>query len=217
MAKHPKSRRVRSHTGKPRRRGEVGEANRAAAVMKSPEEEVKRLVVACKALSEAPPGQFDPEEAMRLKLELDALILDIQCINEATDTQHFDWLEANVSELFDIKGRPRWIASEKVMSQDEALLKSFEQTLNRNVAANAGKKHRASHKTYADLADKSGDDDQDTVKQRVMRARRRRKALQETMQDILSIATLGKTGSAKEYKKREEKLLEAFRRILRTR
>jgi hypothetical protein len=188
--------------------------------VKSREEEVRRLVLACKALSEGPPGQFDPEEAMRLKLELDALMLDIQHMEKATDRKYFDWLETNIPELFNIKGRPNWSKSEKVMGQDEALLNHFDQTLSHNVAANAGKKHRASQKTFDDLADKFGGDDAATVKQRVMRARRRRKALQATMQDILGIAALGKRDgdkviTPKGYKRRGEKLLEAFQRILR--
>jgi hypothetical protein len=189
--------------------------------MKYREEEVKRLVLACQALSEAPPDQFDPEEAMRLKLELDALIRDVQYVKEATDKEYFDWLEANIPEMFNIKGRPNWIESEKVTGQDEALLKEFEETLSRNIAANGGKRHRASQKTYADLADKYGADDEYSVKQRVMRARRRRKALKQATQDILRIATRGETDgdnvvTPEEYKRRGEKLLEAFRRILKT-
>ncbi len=197
MTKAPKSQRLRSRTGKPSRPGEVGKVDRAAGAVKS------------------------PEEAMLLKLELDALIRDIQYTEKTSNREYFDWLGANVPELSKIKGRPHWSASEKVKRQDEALLKSFEQTLNQNVAANAGRKHGASQKTYSDLADKSGDDDDATTKQRVMRARRRRKALQETIQDILGIAALGRTDgdkliTPKEYKKRREKLLDAFRRILRT-
>lgn len=221
MARRPKSRRVRSHAGKPRRRGEGGEANPSAGVVKPLEEEVRRLVLAGHALSEAPPGQFDPEEAMRLKLELDALILAIQRDQAKTDTEYFEWLEMNMPELSKIKGRPQWIASDKVMRKDKALLQDFEQTLNRNVTANAGKKHGASAKTFADLADKSGDDDTHTAKQRVMRARRRQKALLETIKDILGIAGLRETDHDKaippeEYKRRGEKLLKAFRRVLRT-
>jgi hypothetical protein len=198
-------------------------AHCGVGVMKYREEEVKRLVLACKALREAPPGKFDPKEAMRLALELDALIRDVQYMKEATDREHFDWLEANVPEMFNINGRPHWSKSEKVKGQDEALLKEFEELLNRNIAANGGRKHRASQKTYADLADadKYGEDNEYAVKQRVMRARRRRKALKETTRDILSIAALGETDgdnaiTPKEYKRRGEKLLEAFRRILRT-
>lgn len=109
---------------------------------------------------------------------------------------------------------------EKVVRRDQALVKDFEDTLARNVAANAGKKHRASQKTYSDLADNYGDSDEDTVKRRVMRARRRQKALNETIQDILQLANLAKTDRGKvvttnEYEKRREKLLQAFRRILR--
>jgi predicted metallo-beta-lactamase superfamily hydrolase len=156
---------------------------------------------------------------MRVKLELDALILAIQDAEVATDREYFDWLKANVPEMFSIKGRPNWIVSEKVKGQDEALLKDFEDTLARNIAV-IGKKHRASQKTYSDLADKYGDEDEETVKQRVMRARRRQKALNETIQDILRLAApaetdRGKVIAPKEYEERREKLLEAFRRILR--
>jgi hypothetical protein len=54
-----------------------------------------------------------------------------------------------------------------------------------------------------------------------MRARRRQKALRETMGEILGIAALAKTDASKvvppeEYKRRKEKLLAAFRRVLRT-
>jgi hypothetical protein len=98
---------------------------------------------------------------------------------------------------------------------------SFDQTLQHNIAANAGKKHGASDKSYADLADKSGDDDPYTVKQRVMRGRRRQKALRETMREIQNIAALAKTDAGKvvppeEYERRKEKLLAAFRRVVRT-
>jgi hypothetical protein len=178
-------------------------------------------VLAGHALSEAPPGQFDPEEAARLKMELVALILAVQRGRQETETAYFDWLETNNPELFDTKGRPNWIASEKVMSADKALLDSFDQTLQHNIAANAGKKHGASDKSYADLADKSGDDDPYTVKQRVMRGRRRQKALRETMREIQNIAALAKTDAGKvvppeEYERRKEKLLAAFRRVVRT-
>jgi hypothetical protein len=173
------------------------------------------------ALRDAPPGQFDPAEAMRLKGKLDALMRAKQFAQETAEREYFGWLEANIPRLFNIKGRPDWIASGKVRSKDEALLKNFEQTLNRNIAANAGKKHGASKRTYADLADESGDEDPYTVKRRLMRARRRQKALQETIRDILGIAAAGQTDGGKavspqEYQRRGEKLLEAFRRILRT-
>lgn len=41
----------------------------------------------------------------------------------------------------------------------QSLLDSFDRRLQRNIAENAGKKRGASEKTYAELADKSGDDD----------------------------------------------------------
>jgi hypothetical protein len=172
------------------------------------------------ALSNALPGQFDPKEAMRLKLELDALIAAVQRAREATDTEYFDWLEANIPQLFSNRGRPNWIESEKVREQDEALLKEFEDALARNVAA-TGKTHRASQKTYSDLADKYGYEDEETVKQKVMRGRRRQKALNETIQDISHIAAKRETDSDKvitpqEYSTRREKLLETLRRLLRT-
>jgi hypothetical protein len=220
MARHSNSRKVRSHDGKRRGRTEH-EANPQTRHAKPMEEEVRRLVLAGHALRVAPPDQFDPEEATRLKMQLDALILADQRAQQATDTAYFDWLEMNNPELFETKGRPKWVASEKVTSEDKALLDSFDQRLQRNIAANAGKKHGASEKTYADLADKSGDDDPYTVKQRVMRARRRQKALQETMREIQDIAALAETDAGKvvppeEYERRKEKLLAAFRRVLRT-
>lgn len=220
MAWRFKSRRVRSHAGNERRRGEGREAPPAETV-KSAEEEVRRLVIAGHALSEAPAGQFDPEKAMRLKLKLDELMQAIKHDQTETDSEFFDWLETNIPDSSKIKGRPHWLASKKVKRKDEALLKQFELTLNRNVAANAGKKHGASTKTYFDLADESGDDDPYTAKQRVMRARRRQKALQETIKDILDIAALGETDGEKaipheEYKRRRERLLDAFRRVRRT-
>jgi hypothetical protein len=180
--------------------------------MKYREEEVKRLVLACQALSEAPPAKFDPEKAMRLMVELDALIRDIRQHDEATDRVFFQWLDANIPEMSSNKGRPDWVKSPKVKGQDEALLKEFEDTLARNVKL-SGKKHRASQNTYADLADKYRADEY-TVKQRVMRARKRRKALKQSTQDILQIAAEAKSKGGKGYKGRRERLLEAFRRIL---
>jgi hypothetical protein len=220
MARRLKSRRVRSQAGKERRRGEDGEAPRAE-IEKSAEEEVRRLVLAGQALSEAPPGQLDPEKAMCLKLKLDQLVGVVQGDQAKTDSEYFDWLEMNIPELSKVKGRPHWSESKKVMRKDETLLKDFEQTLNHNVAANAGKKHGASAKTYSDLADKSSDVDPYTAKQRVMRARRRQKAMQEAIKDILGIAALGETDGdkaipPKEYKRRRKKLLEALRRVQRT-
>ena len=215
MAKRGKS---GSRSKQARRGGKFGSRNRAPDAVKSLDAEVKRLVLAGQALTR--PGHFDPEKAMRVKLELDGLMLNIQRAEQRADTEYFDWLEANIPELFGNKGRPDWIESEKVVRRDQALVKDFEDTLARNVAANAGKKHRASQKTYSDLADKYGDSDEDTVKRRVMRARRRQKALNETIQDILQLANPTKTDRGKvvttnEYEKRREKLLEAFRRILR--
>jgi hypothetical protein len=106
------------------------------------------------------------------------------------------------------------------MSKDKALLDNFDERLKRNIAANAGKKRGASKKTYADLADESDVEDAETVKQRVMRARRRQKALQETVQDLLGIAALARTHGNRPVppeasKRNRKKLLEAFRRLLR--
>jgi hypothetical protein len=218
-ARHRKSRKVPSNADKPRK---GGEANSPPGVVKPPEEAIKQWVVEAHALLE--PGQFDPVKAGRLKMEMDVMMLAIQRAkaaeehaNSAEKKEFFDWLEANLPELSD-EGRPRWPESEKVMSQDKSLLEDFDQRLERNIAANAGKKHGASQKTYADLADESGADDY-TVKQRVMRARRRQKALQETIQDILGIAALAKTYGNRavppeESKRNRKKLLEAFRRLL---
>jgi len=199
--------------------GKAGPTNHVADFVKSTEEEVKRLVLAGHALTR--PGHFDPQEAMRVKFELDGLFLNLQRAKQAAVTEYFDWLGANIPELLSNKGRPHWIQSHKVMVQDQALLKAFDDTLARNVAAK-GKKHRASQKTYSDLADKYGDNNEETVKQRVMRARRRQKALRETIQDIQDIlrnAALGETDrpkvtTPKEYERRREKLLQAFRRVL---
>ena len=188
-----------SPTKQVRRGGKLGPPNRRADVVN---EEVKRLVLAGHALTR--PGHFDPH----------------QLAEQAAETEYFDWLEANIPELFSNTGRPHWIESGKVKGQDRALLKEFEDTLARNVAANAGKKHGASQKTYSDLADKYGDSDEETVKQRVMRARRRQKALNESTRDILQLADRtkadrGKIITSEEYERRRGKLLEAFRRILR--
>jgi hypothetical protein len=203
-------------SGKARRGRQPGTANRAADV--SLEEEVKRLLLEGQALTR--PGHYDPQKAMRVKLELDGLMLNIQRAKQAEDVEYFGWLEANIPELLSNKGRPHWIQSEKIKEQDRALLKEFEDTFARNVAANAGKKHRASQKTYSDLADKYGDNDEETVKQRVMRARRRQKAFNQSTQDILRMVgppnkNRGKVVTSKEYERRRGKLLEAFRRILR--
>ena len=209
----------------PEERAEKGrEANSTAAVVKSLEEAVKQWFLEAHALSE--PGQFDPVKAGRLKMEMDVMMMTIQRAEAAeerakaaAEKEYFDWLEANIPELFDIDGRPNWIESKKVMSQDKALLDNFDERLKRNIAANAGKRRGASKKTYADLADESDVEDAETVKQRVMRARRRQKALQETIEDLLGIAALGKTRGVhavppEEAKRTREKLLQAFRRIL---
>jgi hypothetical protein len=58
MARRPKSRRVLSRGAKPFRRGERGEINSVADVVKSPEE-IMRLILECQALLE--PGQYDLE------------------------------------------------------------------------------------------------------------------------------------------------------------
>jgi hypothetical protein len=165
---------------------------------------------------------------MRVKLALDGILLNIQRANQAAEranqaaeTEYFRWLETNMSEMFTNTGRPNWIESEKIMEQDRALLKEFEETLARNVAANAGKKHRASQKTYSDLADKYGDSDEDTVKRRIMRARRRQKNLNESIEDLFQIIgppnkDRSKVVTSKEYDRRRAKLLEAFRRVIST-
>lgn len=214
-----KPRKARSPTNKPRRE-KVGEANLPTNVVKSPEEKLKRLIFASQALME--PGQFDPKEAARLKIELDELTLAVQLAQQEADSAFFDFLETNIPELVGTKGRPSWIESEQVKIKDKALLDNFAQRQARNVAANAGKKHGASKKTYGDLADEFGDDDPETVKRRVMRARKRQKAQQETFQDILSLVSLGETDGnnavpPKEYQRRRKKLVKAFRRILKTR
>jgi hypothetical protein len=224
MARHPKSRKIPSIADKPRRADKGGEANSTAGVVKSLEEAAKQWVLEAHALLE--PGQFDPVKAGRLKMEMDVMMLAIQRAKTAeerakaaAEKEYFDWLEANIPELFNIDGRPHWIESKKVMSKDKAVLDNFDERLKRNIAANAGKKRGASKKTYADLADESDVEDAETVKQRVMRARRRQKALQETVQDLLGIAALAKTHGNRpvppeESKRNREKLLEAFRRIL---
>jgi hypothetical protein len=172
----------------------------------------------------AHPEKFDQKETQRMLLQWNAMV------ERATDRAFFKWLEANVPDMLTTKGRPHWSESEKIGEQDKALLKEFEETLKRNVAANDGKKRRASQKTYADLADKHQGKrradhdsvvDEYAIKQRVMRARRRQKALKETMQDILRIAERGKASdgnnTAEECERSREELLEALRRILRTR
>ncbi len=45
------------------------------------------------------------------------------------EEEYFDWLKANIPEMFDIQGRPRWIESEEVISKDQALLDSFDERL----------------------------------------------------------------------------------------
>jgi len=54
-----------------------------------------------------------------------------------------------------------------------------------------------------------------------MRARRRQKAIQETMREILEITALAETDAGKvvppeEYERRKERLLAAFRRVVKT-
>ena len=190
--------------------------------MKSQEGAVKQWAFEAQALLE--PGQFDPVKAGRLKMEMDAMTLAMQhaeaAEHAASEKEYFDWLAANIPEMFNTQGRPHWIESTEVMSKDKALLDSFDERLNRNIAANAGKRHGASKKTYADLADEFGVEDAETVKQRVMRARRRQIALQQTIQDIKSVAAQAKTFgphgvSPKQVIKNRKKLLEAFQRILR--
>jgi hypothetical protein len=183
-------------------------------------EKVKRLVLAMKALADVPPEKFDPEEALNLQLEFAAFALIHNMEQEAvSERRYFAWLEKNVPSLLKIRGRPGWI-SKNVIQHDEALLKEFEETLRNNIAANRGKTHRASQKTYADLTEKRGvSDDEYTIKQAVMRARRRQKALKQSIQEILGIAALAeqdrnKRPPVKEYKKRRKKLIEAFRRIV---
>jgi hypothetical protein len=162
---------------------------------------------------------------MRVKLALDGMLLHIQRVKQAAEAEYFGWLEANVPELFSNKGRPHWIASEKVTGQDRALLKEFEDALAGNVAANGGKKYRASQKTYSDLADKYGYNDEESIKRRVMRARRRQKAFNDSLQDfqqILHGAARRETDrrrviTPKEYEINRERFLKAFRRIVKTR
>jgi hypothetical protein len=186
--RRPKSRKALSTADKLRGAEKRDGANSTAGVVKYPEEAVKQWVLESQALLE--PGQFDPVKAGRLKMEMD-MMLAIQRAKpeeehaKAGEKEYFDWLEANIPELFNIQGRPHWLQSAEIMSNDKALLDNFNERLNRNVAAHAGKKHGASKKTYSDLADEYGIEDAETVKQRVMRARRRQKALQETTRDLL--------------------------------
>jgi len=165
---------------------------------------------------------------MRVKLALDGVLLHIQRAEQAAEraeqaaeAEYLAWLKANIPEMSRNTGRPHWIESDKVMGQDRALLKEFEETLARNVAANAGKKHRASQKTYSDLADKYGDSDEDTVKRRVMRARRRQKNLKESIEEIFQIIgppnkDRSKVVTSEKYEINRERLLKAFRRIVKT-
>jgi hypothetical protein len=196
--------------------------NSPNGVVKSDEEALKQWAFEAQALFE--PGQFDPVKAGRLKTEMDVMMLAVQRAEAdqraASEKEYFDWLAANIPEMFNTQGRPHWIESAEIISKDKALLDSFDDKLNRNIAAKTGKKHGASKKTYADLADEFGIEDAETVKQRVMRARRRQIALQQTIQDIKSVAdqakTLGAGGvSPKQAIKNRKKLLEAFWRILR--
>ena len=59
------------------------------------------------------------------------------------------------------------------------------------------------------------------MKQWVMRARRRQKAMQETMREILEITALAETDAGKvvppeEHERRKERLLAPFRRVVKT-
>jgi hypothetical protein len=149
--------------------------NSPNGVVKSDEEALKQWAFEAQALFE--PGQFDPVKAGRLKTEMDVMMLAVQRAEAdqraASEKEYFDWLAANIPEMFNTQGRPHWIESAEIISKDKALLDSFDDKLNRNIAAKTGKKHGASKKTYADLADEFGIEDAETVKQRVMRARRR--------------------------------------------
>jgi len=218
MIRHRKSR----HSSKQRREDEKSGTNSHAGVVKPDEEAVKQWVFEAQAQLE--PGQFDPVKAGRLNTEMDVMMLAVRraeaAQRAASEKEYFDWLEANVPEMFNTKGRPHWIESAEVINKDKALLDSFDHTLNRNIAANAGKKHGASKKTYADLADEFGIEDAETIKQRVMRARRRQIVLQQTISVLKSVAdqakTLGTRGvSPKQAIKNRKKLLEAFQRVLR--
>jgi hypothetical protein len=224
--RRPKTRKALSTADKLRGAEKRDGANSTAGVVKYPEEAVKQWVLESQALLE--PGQFDHVKAGRLKMEVDVMMLAIQRATpeeehaKAGEKEFFDWLEANIPELFNIQGRPHWIESAEIMSNDKALLDNFNERLNRNVAAHAGKKHGASKKTYFDLADEYGVEDAETVKRRVMRARRRQKALQETTRDLIAILGRAKRRgdrdvSPEEAKRNRKKLLKALRRISRGR
>ena len=79
------------------------------------------------------------------------------------------------------------------MQRDQLLLKKFEETLQKNINAQGGKVHLASQKTYADLTGRIGDED--STKRSVMRARRRQKDLNQSIQEILNIADLAEKNS----------------------
>jgi hypothetical protein len=219
MVRNRKSRHGRS---KQHREDEKSGINSRSGVVKPHEEAVKQWAFEAQALLE--PGQFDPVKAGRLKSEMDVTMLTIQRAEAdgraASEKEHFDWLAANIPEMFNTQGRPHWVESAEIISKDKALLDSFDERLRRNVAANAGRKHGASKKTYADLADDLGVEDTETVKQRVMRARRRQIALQQTIQEIRGIAAQAKTSGVRDLSpeqaaKNRKKLLEAFQRLLR--
>jgi hypothetical protein len=213
-----KPRKSGSRTRRARRGGRPGTANRVGDIPPA----IIQLLLEGQELTR--PGHYDPQKAMRVRLALDGVLLHIQrakAEERAKQAEFFDWLESNIPEMFRNTGRPHWIESDKVMGRDRELLKEFEETLARNVAANAGKKHRASQKTYSDLADKYGDSDEDTVKRRVMRARRRQKNLKESIQEIFQIIgppnkDRSKILTSEEYEINRERLLKAFRRIEKT-
>jgi hypothetical protein len=132
MARHPKSRKVPSAS-----RRERGRSKFDGWGCEIPKEALKQWVLESHALLE--PGQFDPVKAGRLKMEMDVMMLAIQRAKAAGEKDFIDWLEANLPELSG-EGRPRWLESEKVTSQDKRLLEDFDRRLERNIAANAGKK-----------------------------------------------------------------------------
>jgi hypothetical protein len=188
--------------------------------MENLEDRVKRLVLEMKALRDVPPEKFDPKKASELEAEFNqiARLYNMNDLEES-DRRYFAMLQENLPKLFKTRGRPHWIESKKVKGQDDALLKEFEEARQKNIVANGGKAHRASQKAYTDLADKHDDSDDYTVKQRVMRARRRQKAFEQSKNEILETAALAKSDgnrpvSEKEYKKRQKKLVRAFQRIL---
>jgi hypothetical protein len=219
MASKDKSHSIRQ---KRRRVDQNGEPNSPAEAAKLLEDILKQLILEAQALLE--PSQFDPVKASRLKMEMDVLTQSMRHAEvqqqAESDSQFFDLLEFNVPRIFNTQGRPDWSESEPIRSSDKALLNRFDELLSRNITANGGREHGSSKKTYADLADELSIEDAETVKQRVMRAKRRQIALQQTMQDVLSIAnqatTVGRRGvPPKQAIKNQKKLVDAFRRLLR--